>query len=198
MALCTIVHEGRGREDARFGEVARPLLWGSLMLHSPRDRSRTWMTVACLAVGVQGGHAIGSLALGEPTPMHAQELAHASIVDASAPTPTPRVDPKRTAWCSRPSLCFVDLDRLEAQPSTLPRGLRLVPDGEGLRIDGARGLLTRLGLRNGDVLLAIDEHLLEDGDDLSALYGVAERGGFSLRYRRGERVLSKRINLIAS
>jgi hypothetical protein len=95
-------------------------------------------------------------------------------------------------------VCFVDLDRLDAQPAVLPRGLRLVPDGEGLRIDGARGILTRLGLRNGDVLLAIDDHLLADGEDLEALHDVASRGGFSLRYRRGTRVLSKRITFVTS
>lgn len=162
------------------------------------------MTIACLAVGVQGGHALGSLALCEPEPMATAALVIEDVPDANEidieepPEVEVKAEPMRVAWCSRPALCFVDLDELSNNPGALPRGMRLVPDGEGLRIDGARGLLTRVGLRNGDVLLAIDDHPLHDGEGLDLLAGATDRGGFSLRYRRGGRVFAKRINFVAS
>lgn len=167
------------------------------MLHRPTERSRTWMTVACLAVGVQGGHALATLALDEPE-LPALTEASSDVEAAEPDVPTSQPEPRRVAWCSRPALCFVDLDELGAQLAMVPRGMRLVPEDGGLRIDGARGLLTLLGLRNGDVLLAVDDQSLQGDGSLALFVGTVERGGFSLRYRRGGRVFAKRVNFVVS
>lgn len=175
--------------------MARALLWARAMTQPARNRAKTWATVALFAVGAHGG-----------------VMAH-RLLDPAVPRcvegPAPVVDDRADVlghdgvWCPERARggrfvdeCFVDLAMLEAQPMAFPRGLRLVPGGGGLRLDGARGLATSLGLRNGDVLLAIDDQPLIDGTDLMALPAAVARGGFTLHFRRAEHRHARRITLV--
>jgi hypothetical protein len=149
------------------------------------------MTVALFAVGAHGG--VMAHALLEP------DDERCELVDAAS-TPTP--DPPDAVRCvdgDSPAIdrtCVIDLAALEAERMPFPRGLRLLPTRDGLRLDGARGLTTRLGLRSGDVLLAIDDHRLRDGQDLDVLRDAVERGGFMLRFRRAHRERGLRITFV--
>jgi hypothetical protein len=172
--------------------LAHALLCADLdMIQTRTTRGKTWMTVALFAVGAHGG--VMAHALLDP------DEERCELVDvASAPTSGPR-DAVRCVDGDAPAIdraCVIDLAALEAEHMPFPRGLRLLPTRGGLRLDGARGLTTRLGLRSGDVLLAIDDHFLRDGQDLEVLRDAVERGGFTLRFRRAHRERGLRITIV--
>lgn len=149
------------------------------------------MTVALFGIGAHGGVMAHAW-----LDAQGERCEHAEVTQIS----TPRTDDAvRCTEGDAPSIdreCVIDLDALEAERMPFPRGLRLLPTRGGLRLDGARGLTTRLGLREGDVLLAIDDHRLRDGQDLDVLRGAVERGGFTLRFRRAERERGLRITIV--
>lgn len=150
------------------------------------SRPRTWFTAVCLSFGI-----FGVLAT-----WHTLETReHWASLCPAVPVLEPQVD-RASVWCADEHECFVDLAALEREPMPLPRGVRLVPADTGLRIDGARGLLARLDLRNGDVLVAIDETPLRDGADLSHLHPAIRRGSFVLHFRRDDVALAKRITFV--
>ncbi len=161
------------------------------MIQSRTTRSKTWMTVALFAVGAHGG--VMAHAWLEPQD---ERCEHAELAPPTIPAPH---DAVRCVDTDAPAIdleCVIDLDALEAERMPFPRGLRLLPTRGGLRLDGARGLTTRLGLREGDVLLAIDDHRLRDGQDLDVLRDAVERGGFTLRFRRAHRERGLRITIV--
>jgi hypothetical protein len=144
------------------------------------------MTALCLCIGI-----FGALSL-----RHTLAMRESWAELCPAVPPIDRVAEHASVWCADEHECFVDLGALERETMPLPRGVRLVPDADGLRIDGARGLLARLDLRNGDVLVAIDETPLRDGADLDHLQPAIRRGGFVLHFRRDDVALAKRITFV--
>lgn len=171
--------------------LARELLRRRAMMQRGRSLAKTWVTLACLAIGGHAGFAAHDL-FGRshhdcvPTPAE-------PVVVVTPPPPQHDV----AVSCPDAADCVVDLVALERERMPFPRGLRLEPRDGGLRLDGARGILVRLGLRNGDVLLALDEFPLRDGADLSVLNVGVKRGGFVLRYRREDLEYSKHITIVS-
>lgn len=159
------------------------------MLMYTISRPRTWLTATCLSFGI-----LGLLALEHTLSEHRRCLNLQQMARYEA-EPPPEVE-HDSVWCADETRCFVDLAALERERLPLPRGLRLVPNGDGLRIDGARGLLARLDLRNGDVLRAVDDTPLRDGSDMSVMLKAITRGEFVLHVRRGEVDLPKRITIV--
>lgn len=148
---------------------------------------RTWATVTCLAVGGHAGIATHVLWFSDTDQARGSQSA----------TQTGPNDPATPAvWCTDSAHCFIDVVALAAEPMPFPRGLRLEPRGGGLRLDGVRGIVTRMGLRNGDILLAVDDQPLRDGGDLGAIETGIAAGGFVLRYRRADEEHTKRITLL--
>ena len=166
--------------------MARALLMPVHVMLYGISRPGTWFTATCLCFGI-----FGTLAT-----LHTLELReHWSSLCPAVPVIDRQPD-RASVWCADEHECFVDLAALERETMPLPRGVRLLPDADGLRIDGARGLLARLDLRNGDVLVAIDETPLRDGADLTHLQPAIRRGGFVLHFRRDDVALAKRITFV--
>jgi hypothetical protein len=162
------------------------------MIQARQDRGKTWATVALFAVGAHGGMMIHAWLDREHCEHHGGTAPLASAVETEPPV-------RCVAARDQPSFdtaCFVDPAALAAERMPFPRGLRLVPSRGGLRLDGARGLTRRLGLRSGDILLAIDDHRLRDGQDLDILPDAVDRGAFTLRFRRADREHGVRITIV--
>jgi len=160
------------------------------MTRRGRTRVTAWATMAILTGAVH----LGTMFVdrGDPASADGATVArHAAPADAGAAVECIHGADEAARTC------VLDLAALEAERMPFPRGLRLLPEGGGMRLDGARGLATRVGLRNGDVLLAIDDHRLRDGADLEVMGPAVARGGFTLRFRRDDRIHALGIMIVA-
>ncbi|MBC8067936.1 MAG: hypothetical protein IAG13_06340 [Deltaproteobacteria bacterium] len=166
----------------------------------PRTRSTTWIAALCLAAGAHAGVLVHELftARTRPGTVVISSVTTAAPVQAVTPAASP------LARCASERVCVIDRDALADafadRDARLLRSVRALPVEGGLELSGIRrgGLLGRVGLRNGDVLTQVDGHPLRDGDDVEVLLARAQHGSFRLVYRRDDRVLSKRFELVES
>jgi len=179
----------------------------------PRTRHATWIAALGLAAGVhlgvlayQGIQAIAAEA-------HPSAPVALTTVTNSFPTIVverpERSEPRKTAerqlaHCASEHVCVIDrvalADAFARRDARLLRSVRAEPRGGGLELSGIRrhGLLGVVGLRDGDVLTKVDDHPLVDGADVEVLLQRAQQGSFRLVFRRDDRVLSKRFELVDS
>jgi hypothetical protein len=162
------------------------------MMRAARKPIENFIAIVCVAVGLYAGATVHGLLAGPRSqttivaPVSLTQHAAASTIVAAEPP---------AIVCSTASHCRIDLQRLQATPMQLPRGLRLVPADHGLQLQGVRGLLAELGLRDGDVLTAIDGDAVDHDTLFPLLHAAVARGGFALAYRRGTRARVLRVEL---
>lgn len=174
----------------------------------PRSRHTTWIAALGLVAGVHLGVLAYQTIHDIAADAHPSAPVALTTVTNSFPTvvverPRPRPSPERQlAHCASEHVCVIDraalADAFERRDARLLRSVRAEPVGGGLELSGIRrhGLLGVVGLRDGDVLTKVDEHPLVDGADVEVLLQRAQQGSFRLVFRRDDRILSKRFELV--
>ncbi|MBK6919396.1 MAG: hypothetical protein IPH07_18535 [Deltaproteobacteria bacterium] len=161
------------------------------MQQPARRPLHNFIAAACVAIGMHAGVLVHALLAPEvPTSVTIGPVYVGSPhVTATTPAQGPTA-----VHCRSRNRCTIDRVALLHEPMPFARGTTLAPVADGLRLQGANGLLTRLDLRDGDVLQTLDGHPLRDGADLeTAIAGLGD-DGFTFTLRRGHRQLRKRVD----
>lgn len=168
----------------------------------PRSRYATWVAALALVAGVHVGVLAHQLLQSEDEPPRASTV----VVNNEAPTVIVEHEPadRQLVHCANEHVCVIDraalADAFARRDARLLRSVRAEPVDGGLELSGIRrhGLLGVVGLRNGDVLTRVDEHPLQSGADIEVLLQRAQQGSFRLVFRRHDRLVSKRFEVIDS
>lgn len=162
------------------------------MMRAARKPIENFIAIVCVAVGLYAGATVHGLLAG---PHGATTIVGPISVTQQAVALSTTASEPAAVECTSRSHCRIDLRRLSIEPLQATRGLRLLPTDGGLQLQGVRGPLAQLGLRDGDVLTAIDGATLDHDSLLPLLHGAVEHGGFRLDYRRGTRARRMRIDV---
>ncbi|PRQ04348.1 hypothetical protein ENSA5_08570 [Enhygromyxa salina] len=128
-----------------------------------------------------------------------------STSEGSAPD-TELIDELRCPDAEHCQITRAQVDKLLADPSTLARQARVVPsveDGEtvGFKFYGIRrgSLLKGFGLKNGDLLRAVNGHEITSIDNAMAAYAsLRDEQTFALELEREGQPISLEISIVAS
>lgn len=173
--------------------VARALLrCRREMSQTARRPIHNFIAAACVLIGMHAGVFVHSL-VATPTPSVSIGPVY---VTTPAPTVREATDTTAAVHCRTRNRCTIDRAALLRESMPFARGTKLVPVSDGLRLEGATGLLARLDLRDGDVVQSIDGRAVRDGADLEAAIARLGERGFTFTLRRGERHVRKRIDFV--